>query len=184
VIQTITGPGERLMSKLSDLFKPPQSSDDPFGCVAIVRGLALLIFAALISVLPKPMHAETRPLLVVGNDRGGFLHDRLIELENLQRNNVLVEIRGRVCFSTCTMFLGLPGTCVSATTVFGFHGPSRGGRRLAQEDFEYFSQVMADHYPDPLKSWFMKTGRTRIKGVFKIKGAALIEMGIPECRTA
>ncbi|WP_170761170.1 hypothetical protein [Ruegeria lacuscaerulensis] len=152
-------------------------------------GLARLLLSALAAVLlipvvVSPLSAEEGKLFIVGNDRGGYLHDRLIELENLQRNGVAVEIRGRVCFSTCTMFLGLPGACVDPDTTFGFHGPSRNGRRLAQADFDYFSQIMADYYPEPLKSWFMKTGRTRISGVYKIKGARLIQMGVPACQAA
>jgi len=146
--------------------------------------LSMLAAVLVTPVIVSPVSAEAGRPFVVGNDRGGYLHDRLIELENLQRNGVRVEIRGRVCFSTCTMFLGLPGTCVDPNTTFGFHGPSRNGRRLAQKDFDYFSQVMADHYPEPLKSWFMTKGRNRISGVYKIKGAKIIQMGVPACRTA
>ncbi|MEX0302454.1 MAG: hypothetical protein AB3N24_08530 [Leisingera sp.] len=140
---------------------------------------ACLVLAAL-----QPSEAVAQQTYVVGSDRGGYLHDRLIEIGNLQRNNVRVEIRGRVCFSTCTMFLGLPGTCVDPNTTFGFHGPSRSGRRLAQADFDYFSRVMADYYPEPLKVWFMEKGRNRISGVYKIKGSEIIRMGVPACRSA
>lgn len=131
-----------------------------------------------------PAAAQAQQAYVVGSDRGGYLHDRLIELNNLQRNNVRVEIRGRVCYSTCTMFLGLPGACVDPQTTFGFHGPSRSGRRLAQKDFDYFSQVMANYYPQPLKEWFMAEGRNRTSGVYKIKGSQIIRMGVPACSTA
>lgn len=149
------------------------------------RGSAgLLLPVMLASVLSVAAPAKAEQSFVVGSDRGGYLHDRLIELENLQRNGVLVEIRGRVCYSTCTMFLGLPGTCVDPDTVFGFHGPSRSGRRLAPKDFDYFSRVMASYYPEPLRKWFMDKGRNRINGVHKIKGTEIIRMGIPACRTA
>ena len=141
-----------------------------------------LLLAALL--FPTPLAAEVHPSLVIGNDRGGYLHDRLIELENLERNGVAVEIRGRVCFSTCTMFLGLPRTCVNPNTTFGFHGPSKNGRRLAPEDFDYFSRVMAKYYPEPLKSWFLKKGRNRISGVYRIKGTQIIQMGVRACREA
>ncbi|CAD0186674.1 hypothetical protein RUESEDTHA_03583 [Ruegeria sp. THAF57] len=141
-----------------------------------------LVISALVFGMDFQAAANTQNPYVVGNDRGGYLHDRLIELENLQRNRVLVEIRGRVCFSTCTMFLGLPGTCVDAETIFGFHGPSRTGRKLPKKDFDYFSRVMADYYPEPLKSWFMNKARNRISGVYKVKGAELIRMGISPCR--
>ncbi|WP_420585451.1 hypothetical protein [Ruegeria sp.] len=157
----------------------------------LVRGAYALAFflgrmvcaVTILAVFPvSAAHAQT--VLVVGNDRGGYLHDRLIELENLNRNGVRIEIRGRVCFSTCTMFLGIPGTCVLPGTVFGFHGPSRGGQRLAKRDFDYFSQIMAGYYPDPLKTWFMETGRNRLNGVYRVKGAALIQIGVPECQDA
>lgn len=69
-------------------------------------------------------------------------------------------------------------------TTFGFHGPSSSGRRLAQKDFDYFSQVMADYYPEPLKVWFMAEGRNRISGVYKVKGSQIIDMGVPACSTA
>jgi hypothetical protein len=137
--------------------------------------------AALVVALSclTPVHAS-QPLRV-GNDRGGYLHDRLIEIQNLLRNGIKIEIRGRVCFSTCTMFLGLPGVCVSPDTTFGFHGPSRSGRSLPPDQFDYFSEVMASFYPAPLKKWFMETGRHRINGVYKIKGTEIIRMGIPAC---
>ena len=144
----------------------------------------MLAAALLASILGSATTGHAADALVVRSDRGGYLHDRLIEIENLQRNGIHVEIRGRVCYSTCTMYLGLPGTCVDPETTFGFHGPSRSGRRLAPADFDYFSQVMAEYYPEPLKTWFMDKGRNRINGIYKIKGAEIIRMGIPACRTA
>ncbi|KIC31982.1 hypothetical protein [Leisingera sp. ANG-M7] len=143
---------------------------------AAACGLALMLL--------QPSAAAAQQTYVVGSDRGGYLHDRLIELSNLQKHGVRVEIRGRVCYSTCTMFLGLPGACVDPATTFGFHGPSRGGRRLTQEKFDYFSRVMAQYYPAPLQSWFMAEGRNRISGVHKIKGSEIIRMGVPACSTA
>lgn len=118
---------------------------------------------------------------VVGSDRGGYLHERLQELDALKRSGTRVEIRGKVCYSTCTMFLGLPNTCVDPDTVFGFHGPSRNGKRLDKKDFEYFSRVIADYYPQPLREWFMKEGRNRISGIHRIKGREIIRMGVPAC---
>lgn len=156
-----------------------------------LQGLSVVNFAAKTVVaigfalmVWQPSFANAQQSYVVGNDRGGYLHDRLIEISNLKRNNVKIEIRGRVCYSTCTMFLGLPGTCVAPNTIFGFHGPSSNGRRLAQKDFDYFSRVMADYYPKPLQKWFMAEGRNRISGVYKIKGSQIIEMGVTACKAA
>ncbi|MEY8802445.1 hypothetical protein AB9K35_19390 [Leisingera sp. XS_AS12] len=140
--------------------------------------------AALLGLALLPATSHAGQAYVVGSDRGGYLHDRLVELNKLQRDNVQVEIRGRVCYSTCTMFLGLPGACVDPNTTFGFHGPSQSGRRLAQKDFDYFSQVMAQYYPHPLREWFLSEGRNRLSGVYKVKGSQLISMGVPACTSA
>ncbi|WP_170566468.1 hypothetical protein [Ruegeria atlantica] len=149
------------------------------------RVVAVAAFAGLLTAATSAYSwAFADGLMVVGSDRGGYLHDRLIEIENLQKNGIQVEIRGRVCFSTCTMFLGLPGTCVDPDTTFGFHGPSRSGRRLAPADFDHFSQVMAAYYPEPLKTWFMEKGRNRINGVYRVKGIEIIRLGIPACQAA
>lgn len=148
-----------------------------------LRKLATVTTLALSSLL-LPLHqaqAAQRAIYVVGNDRGGYLHDRLVELENLQRNRTPVEIRGRVCYSTCTMFLGLADTCVDPNTTFGFHGPSKSGRKLDAQQFDYFSQVMANYYPAQLRDWFMREGRYRILRVYKMKGAELIRMGVQAC---
>ncbi len=137
------------------------------------------IIAVLSTAFASLVNAD--PTYVVGTDRGGYLHDRLIELEALQTNSVRVEIRGRLCYSTCTLFLGLSDICVLPETTFGFHGPSRHGRPLTPAEFEYFSQVMSSYYPAPLKTWFLQKGRNRLSGVYKIKGATLIRMGGPAC---
>jgi len=144
----------------------------------------LIAVLGMVSAPLLPTVATAQQSYVVGNDRGGYLHDRLIELRNLEQNKVRVEIRGRVCYSTCTMFLGLPDACVDPDTIFGFHGPSSSGRRLAQTDFDYFSRVMADYYPKPLREWFMAEGRNRISGVYKVKGSRIIAMGVPACSAA
>lgn len=118
---------------------------------------------------------------VVRNDRGGVVRDRLRELNQLRASGRPVEIRGNVCFSTCTMLLGLPQTCVDPDTVFGFHGPSRRGQPLPPQEFEYYSQVIAQYYPKQLRSWYIDTGRKRINGVFRIKGQDIIRMGLKSC---
>lgn len=147
-----------------------------------VIGKAAKVGLALAVLQPHAVAAQQ--IYVVRSDHGGYLHERLAELRNLQRSGVRVEIRGQVCYSTCTMFLGLPGTCIDPGTTFGFHGPSRNGQRLTQKDFDYFSQVIANHYPEPLRAWFMAEGRNQISGIHKVKGSKIIDMGVPACRTA
>ena len=125
--------------------------------------------------------SSTGPAYVVGNDRGGFIYDRLVELKNLRASGRRVEIRGNICYSTCTMLLGLPETCISPKTTFGFHGPTKSGKRLDPKQFEYFSRVISQYYPAPLQSWYMETGRNRLRGMHRIRGAAIIRMGIDAC---
>ncbi len=123
----------------------------------------------------------TSTTLVVTSDRGGRVIDRVHEVRELRREGVRVEIRGNVCYSTCTMYLGLPNVCTIPSTIFGFHGPSRGGVELGKEEFEYYSTLISNYYPEPLKSWYMAKARYKISGVYKVKGSELIKLGIKEC---
>lgn len=115
------------------------------------------------------------------NDRGGLLIERLLEVRELRRNQRPVRVMGRVCYSTCTLFLGLQNTCVSPDTVFGFHGPSSYGTPLEPATFERASVIIASHYPGPLKNWYMEKGRKKLDGLYFISGANIIDMGVPSC---
>jgi len=150
------------------------------GQIFIKLALLTLLLLAGISTA-QAGGASTGDAIIVGNDRGGFIRDRLIELRNLRASGRRVEIRGNICYSTCTMLLGLPKTCISPDTTFGFHGPTKSGKRLAPDRFEYFSRVISQYYPAPLQSWYMSTGRNRLRGMHRIKGAEIIRMGIREC---
>lgn len=141
--------------------------------------LTLVLLAGFSSA--QAGNAPASRAYIVGNDRGGFIRDRLIELRDLRASGRNVEIRGKICYSTCTMLLGLPKTCISPDTTFGFHGPTKSGKRLAPDRFEYFSRVISQYYPAPLQSWYMSTGRTRLRGMYRIKGAEIVRMGIRAC---
>lgn len=63
---------------------------------------------------------EAPSTLIIRSDGGGNIHDyadRIAALGDRQ-----VRIVG-VCKSSCTMFLGYSGTCVSPEASFAFHGP-------------------------------------------------------------
>ncbi len=148
--------------------------------------MAIGTFVCLFSAIGTPTTAQTQISLlltpmVVRNDRGGLLRDRLIELGKLRRSRRPVEISGAVCYSTCTMFLGLPQTCISPRTTFGFHGPSTFGRALDPTAFDRATRVIASYYPQPLRSWYLNTGRYKIKSMYKLKGQQIISMGIRAC---
>jgi len=149
-------------------------------------------FACAMSLLPaaSPDAAEQIDValksnamapLIVRNDRGGRVGRRAEEVRKLREANRAVELRGRICLSSCTMYLALAQTCVSPATTFGFHGPSHYGQPLSPRDFEYWSQMIAAHYPARLKAWYLRKGRHRNSGYFRIKGSTLIAMGIKRC---
>ncbi len=118
---------------------------------------------------------------VVGDDRGGALLDRVIEISTLQAVGTRVEIRGRVCYSSCTMFLGAGDVCVDPATEFGFHGPSGREGALDPQAFEQWSAIMARHYIPPLRRWFLEQARHERGSVLRLQGAELIRLGYRRC---
>ncbi|WP_109464782.1 hypothetical protein [Albibacillus kandeliae] len=146
-------------------------------------GLALLVLGL---GLGAPVEAAQRAAtsgraLVVRDDAGGVVQARVAKIASLRSQGQTVELRGRFCLSACTLYLGLPGACVSPQTKFGFHGPSLYGRPLKTRDFERWSHLMAGYYPEPLRDWFMSTARYRLTGYETLSGADLIDMGIARC---
>jgi len=141
---------------------------------------ALFLVAAMCAV-PSSVSAQnisSSRSYEVHNDRGGMLNTRIIEIQSLRRTGQRIRITGSVCQSTCTMFLGLAQTCVSPETEFGFHGPSSFGLPLSQPVFDQASQIIANHYPDPLKQWYMAEARHSLWGMHRITGAQMIAWGI------
>ena len=156
----------------------------PLGCRAWGYRAALLALLGAAFIAPGPANAEGRfaaPPLIIGDDRGGPLQERVDQLSHLRAQNRAVEIRGNVCFSTCTLYLGLANTCVSPATTFGFHGPSSYGAALDSRSFRQASELIASHYPPSLRAWYLSTGRYAIRRVHRISGRTLISMGVPAC---
>ena len=149
-------------------------------------GLAGLVILTIFNVdgVSARAGATARDTIVIRNDRGGNLKEKSRQIRKILRSGARVEIRGKVCLSACTMYLGVPGVCVEAETIFGFHGPSSRlyGVALRNEQFEHWSNVMARHYPEPIRLWFLKTARHRIVGVHEVPGSKIIELGIARCK--
>lgn len=143
-----------------------------------LRLAAILLMAA--TLRPEPLWAQAA-VYIVNNDRGGIIGTRAAEIRRLNSSGQRVEIRGQVCLSSCTMYLGAGDVCVSPDTRFGFHGPSYYGKPLEPRYFDYWSDVLADHYPAPLRKWFMSTARYRQTGYYTILGAELIRLGVEAC---
>ncbi|MEL6640528.1 MAG: hypothetical protein AAFP98_04315 [Pseudomonadota bacterium] len=143
----------------------------------------ILFFALCLFILNPPARAAAQPLapLVVANDRGGLLRNRIYEIRDIVAKARPVQITGRYCYSTCTLYLGLPQTCIQSSTVFGFHGPSSYGRALDPDVFEHASRLIVAHYPEALRDWYMTTARHELRGLHKISGSELIRLGVKEC---
>lgn len=127
-----------------------------------------------------PVDAQARAAIIIQSDRGGLIGQRNQRIRSYRAANQRVELRG-TCLSACTMYLSLPNACVASNATFGFHGPTRNGRKLPQREFDHFSKVMASNYREPLRSWFMNTARHRTSGYYSLSGAELIRMGYRRC---
>jgi len=145
----------------------------------ILAGLMLLTGAEPGVAQSVPAGYAVRPI-VIRNDVGGDVGVRANQIAAMRAAGQSVEIRGAVCYSACTMYLALPGACVSRHTQFGFHRPSYYGTTLAPDQFEFWSQVIAAHYPAPLHDWYLRTGRYS-RQLMMISGAEIIRLGVAEC---
>lgn len=125
--------------------------------------------------------AQGPAVVVIRDDPGGELPARIIQLAELRVAGVKVELRGELCASACTLLLALDRVCVDPDTRFAFHGPSHYGNPLPRENFEYWSDFMARHYREPIRSWFMAEARFQLKGYRTLTGADLIRYGYPAC---
>lgn len=120
---------------------------------------------------------------VITYDMGGRLMDRIIHIEVLRGGAVPVRIEG-VCVSACTLYLGLPKTCVLPTAVLGFHGPRPDDPAQPVDPATWYmwSRVMASYYPPQLRAWFMAVGRHMIGPEFIVmSGAQAIRLGARGC---
>lgn len=148
--------------------------------LAACAGLVLAALA-FTGTAPPAARAQQGDVVIVGNDRGGGVTRRAALIDRIRALRRPVEIRGPLCLSACTMYLGAGDVCVDPGVTFGFHGPSASGRPISRPSFEHYSRVMADHYPPGLRRWFIETARHRTSGYYRISGARLIEMGQKSC---
>ncbi len=152
----------------------------------IALGLLFWIAAALTAIwiyaaipVNQAMPEVRNGVLTVGTDYGGRLDTRIAFIESLRRRGVQVRITGADCASACTLYLGLPRSCVSPHTMFRFHGPSSQiyGVGLGPTAFDRWSRLMARQYPPQLARWFMAEARNTIVGTVNVRGAELIRLG-------
>jgi len=139
----------------------------------------VILSTIVILLLPANSIAQSiTNQIIVGNDFGGLIWNRMVRLRDIEATG---RINGAICYSTCTMYLGLSNVCISPHTVFGFHGPAANDRQLNDRDFEYLSTLIASYYPPALRAWYLETGRHSINRVYQIQGSELIRLGLPAC---
>lgn len=146
-------------------------------------GMRRTLWAALclVALVPVAAQAQQGNRVIVGNDRGGLIGVRAAEIRQIRALGQSVEIRGNICYSTCTMYLAAENLCVDPRTTFGFHGPSRYGAPLPPDQFEMWSEVIARHYNAPLRDWFMRDARYARNDILRISGSQIIRLGYASC---
>ena len=141
------------------MFRKPRIS----GRRALARVTLCIAVAFSLSSQPALTATAVPRVLIVRNDTGGMVGARVREIQALKAAGSRVQLKGKYCLSACTMYLGMQKVCVNPSTRFGFHGPSFHGRPLAPRDFERWSRVMASHYPEPFRPWFLGVARYRVE---------------------
>lgn len=117
-----------------------------------------------------------RKVLTVWYDVGWHIDFRKEEISKILSEGVQVEITGNMCYSACTLYLGLPHLCIDANTKFWFHGPINmtTGKPLSHNNFEKVTHEVADYFPAPLKTLFLEDWRYKYDGYHVIKWNDLI----------
>ncbi len=138
-----------------------------------------VLYAAVLTGL---LAANPATALDIRNDLGGAVSQRIAKIEHLRAAGTRIRIVG-TCISACTLYLGLPNTCVTPTAQLGFHGPSTRlkGIPLPRQEFERISRQMASYYPSRIRGWFMSEARMRTIGYYSLSGAEAIAMGARAC---
>ncbi len=151
----------------------------------LTRLLSMMLFWLFLIAGPGliPVEAFARATVqVVQYDLGGDVEGRIREVARLRAKGTEVRIEG-ICVSACTLYLGLPNSCVAAGATLGFHGPATNipGIPLPREDFERISTTMAAYYPGQIRTWFMSSARLITRNYYTISGTQAVAMGAHGC---
>ena len=148
---------------------------------SVISVLSCLVLAAGTALLPATAFARSG-VQVIRYDMGGDVEQRIREVERLRAEGTVVRIEG-TCVSACTLYLGLPNSCVAANAQLGFHGPRTRipGLPLPREVFERESGIMATYYPGQIRSWYMSEARMITESYYTISGTQAAAMGAHLC---
>jgi hypothetical protein len=147
---------------------------------------------ALLAVAPASAATDAPVPLRIIQDPGGELGVRLRHVAHLRAQGTPVRIEGN-SHSACTLYLALDRVCVTPQARLGFHGPrapagivraSSTGRQasgLSAAEATHWTTVMAAHYPEPLRGWFLARMAEDPTPLRVLPGAQLIAAGMPAC---
>lgn len=127
----------------------------------IIHG-ALLAFA--LSSMFSITYGKT-----IHRDGGGFIVEYAKEANRLARTGEPVIIDG-ICNSACTIYLGLPNTCVTPRSRLGFHSGKGGPKRV----IEYANKLIMEMYPPKVRAWVRSKGGLTSK-LIVLQGKELLE---------
>lgn len=120
--------------------------------------------------------------IIITYNMGGPIAEQVVLVNQLRASGTTVIIDGK-CASACTMFLGVPRSCVTPGARLGFHGPSTqyAGISLPPADFDYWSGIMASNYPPKIRTQFMHNWRYATTHITWLTGAQASMMGVRLC---
>lgn len=132
----------------------------------IALALALLVAGCS----PRP--------IVVTQDRGGNVMERIFHVEKVRRAEQEVRIVGD-CWSACTFYLSLDRVCVSPNARFGFHRATADN----QGQVSLGNALIAEQYSPQLKALFDEIFSQRSDLTF-MSGQQVHNIdGVPLCAT-
>lgn len=119
--------------------------------------------------------------VIVLEHPGGYLMGTIADVEDIKTLRLPVRIIGRYCYSACTLFLGANDVCVSPTTIFGFHMPSRAhGDQISEAELRASIRKSAAYYRPSLREWWLSEG-SRSRNLMKMTGRDLTRFGYRLC---
>jgi hypothetical protein len=150
----------------------------PARAAAVITALGLMLCAQ-----PSYAWVQAPKRILVTHDLGGPIIERMKRVERMRARGEGAAIPHGRCISACTLFLGLPETCIGPNVEFGFHGPSAAsyGLGLPPDEFEEISRAMAQYYPAIIREWFLNSARYNTLTYVSVSGSELIRLGLPEC---
>lgn len=137
----------------------------------------IAIIIAVLAGCSVRIDDTTKDTHTIYYDEGGSIPQRLAELYEFQSRNVSVVVPSDgICMSACTLYLGLPDTCVSPNSTFKFHGPVGAGDKK-----EVTIRIIASKYPPKLRRWYYDSGAYKSVSYKTLSGQELISMGVKKC---